>query len=664
MSQTCSGRRDLRDSGHRSTISSCSDSCWIGLLTALAGILLAACASVADRPMTPVDGVRAVGLQKVDSEERLSVYLEANRVWFASAMAERNKAFCALPGNLVHWRCWQHGLKDGQLDRIEVTGSRISAADVITNNQEQGVDEGDIVKKLGDRLFVLRRGRLHVVELVVDGRPDLQLADTLVVATDIEDDQTTWYDELLAVDGMLILLGFNWDEEVAELSLFDLQADGRLTHRLRYWIRVEDYFSGSNYGARIEGDHLLISLSSDLDLDRWPSWSRRDEGPADWLPLIELANVHLPLAVVEEPALHIVLRCPLHEVASGQLRCLAMGVIGSSRSEFYASPNAAYLSIAEWDEQAQRDPRFNKWRVHWDNALRDLWALSYTLVYRVPFDKDVAPGVIRVDGTTGNQFSFMERDEALHLTTESQAVDGGRELTLWRAHRNAFDARGENRAEEIARFTVSDAHRTIRFTQDAVWVGAHGLSLRESNDPRSLPPLLRQPLSGASIQEIPITHAVDMIEPLPQAVLTSGLDTAGRWQLSLVTDADETRSVAERLQIDGLVPSESRSHAFNASQIYDRWVFGMPVVGAEIESPWKATSDLALFDLARGRLEAPTRVDMQQNVDCEDHCHDWYGNARVFFIDDRAFALSGGLIREVSMPLLGGPMVLRTVTLD
>ena len=47
-------------------------------------------------------------------------------------------------------------------DSIAVTGSR-AGSDKITNTQEADVDEGGIVKKRGDLLVILRRGRLFTV---------------------------------------------------------------------------------------------------------------------------------------------------------------------------------------------------------------------------------------------------------------------------------------------------------------------------------------------------------------------------------------------------------------------------------------------------------------------------------------------------------------------
>lgn len=49
------------------------------------------------------------------------------------------------------------------LDAVQVAGS--ASGDSITNNQVQGVDEGDIVKRAGDVLVVLRRGRLFTVRV-------------------------------------------------------------------------------------------------------------------------------------------------------------------------------------------------------------------------------------------------------------------------------------------------------------------------------------------------------------------------------------------------------------------------------------------------------------------------------------------------------------------
>ncbi|HYC73793.1 beta-propeller domain-containing protein [Brevundimonas sp.] len=62
-----------------------------------------------------------------------------------------------------------------EVQEIVVTGAR-AAAPSITNNQEVGVDEGDVVKARGDTLVILRRGRLFTVT-TAGGR--LRLVDTI-----------------------------------------------------------------------------------------------------------------------------------------------------------------------------------------------------------------------------------------------------------------------------------------------------------------------------------------------------------------------------------------------------------------------------------------------------------------------------------------------------
>ena len=65
---------------------------------------------------------------------------------------------------------------------LDSTAASADAAgsESITNNQTQGVDEGDIVKRSGDHLVVLRRGRLFTVRIGGDSlqpvwpRPDAE----------------------------------------------------------------------------------------------------------------------------------------------------------------------------------------------------------------------------------------------------------------------------------------------------------------------------------------------------------------------------------------------------------------------------------------------------------------------------------------------------------
>ena len=76
---------------------------------------------------------------------------------------------------------------------IVVTGSRV-ASDKITNTQEADVDEGGIVKKRGDLLIVLRRGRLFTVSIAGGGMRPIDHIDAYPPGVSGGGD---WYDEML-----------------------------------------------------------------------------------------------------------------------------------------------------------------------------------------------------------------------------------------------------------------------------------------------------------------------------------------------------------------------------------------------------------------------------------------------------------------------------------
>ena len=81
------------------------------------------------------------------------------------------------------------------LEEIVVTGMKKQSNESITNNQEAGVDEGDIVKRVGDYIVMLRRGRLFTFALPTGGMP-LRAIDYVDVAPPGEDIDA-WYDEIL-----------------------------------------------------------------------------------------------------------------------------------------------------------------------------------------------------------------------------------------------------------------------------------------------------------------------------------------------------------------------------------------------------------------------------------------------------------------------------------
>jgi|CXWL01.1.fsa_nt_gi hypothetical protein len=595
-------------------------------------------------------------LQRASSEQDLIGMARASRVFAEAATERRLRIYCADSRNASDYECLLRN-DDPSDDRelIEVTGSRIQASDVVTNNQEAGVDEGDIVKKLGDRLIVLHAGTLHVIGLHEGQQETLALLDSLRIAVD-SFGSSTWYDEILAAGDGVILLGYNWDQEVAELSVFALSPQGKLAHRGRYWIRVGDYFSGSNYGARIEGENLLLSLSTVLAETgtRWPMWSRRDVADPQWQSLVEPKDLYFPLAITPAPHAHLVLRCPLAALADTDLDCRVTGIVGGENSEFYASADAAYLAIREWDPKALLDPRFDADLADWDDSLADLRAHRYTAIYRLPYAEPDNVGVTRLEGIAGDQFSFKEDAHGLWAATTREIVPGHRELLLQRVERSAFGPSLGSRALEIARFEFSNKFPNFRFSEQALWVGSQWEFPPEEGAAGVLPPLIRQPLDGTRTQQIELPHSGEMIEPIGDRVLISGIDSQDRWGLSLMDDRSQAHRLSS-LTSATHASSETRSHGFNRARLASGWVFGMPAVAVAAAELEETDSDLALFQVEADQLVAAGVLDMQHAFACATHCDEWYGEARIFFLGERIIALSGALMKEAR--LAGGRLV-------
>ena len=118
-----------------------------------------------------------------------------------------------------------------------------SAAESITNVQTAGVDEGGIVKRAGDHLVILRRGRLFTVRVGGDALHPVSHVDAYAPGSN---PQGAWYDELLISDSTVVVIGYSYARGGTEIGLFDLSRDGALSYRATYHLRSFDYYSSRN----------------------------------------------------------------------------------------------------------------------------------------------------------------------------------------------------------------------------------------------------------------------------------------------------------------------------------------------------------------------------------------------------------------------------------
>ncbi len=113
----------------------------------------------------------------------------------------------------------------------------------ITNTQEEGVDEGGIVKQRGDILVILRRGRLFTVS-TAGGR--LRAVDHIDAYPPGAQARGDWYDEMLIAGDVVVVVGYSYSRGGTEVNRFRLDAAGRLSFVDAHQLRSNDYYSASN----------------------------------------------------------------------------------------------------------------------------------------------------------------------------------------------------------------------------------------------------------------------------------------------------------------------------------------------------------------------------------------------------------------------------------
>lgn len=217
-----------------------------------------------------------------------------------------------------------------------------AAAESITNVQTAGVDEGGIVKRAGDFLIVLRRGRLFSVRVGGDTLQPVAAVDAYAPGSN---PQGAWYDELLVSGRDVVVIGYSYARGGTEIGLFELGGDGSLAYRATHHLRSFDYYSSRNYASRLIGRKLIFyapTLLSPWGAQPWlqfPAW-RRWHGEVDAagfkriLPATRIYRADDEFEPGEPLALHTVTTC---ELDGDDLRCESTAVLGPAGRVFYVS---------------------------------------------------------------------------------------------------------------------------------------------------------------------------------------------------------------------------------------------------------------------------------------------------------------------------------------
>ncbi|MEQ9506095.1 MAG: beta-propeller domain-containing protein [Hyphomonas sp.] len=583
---------------------------------------------------------------------------------------------------------------------IVVTGSMASAEGEnpeITNNQKAGVDEGGIVKQIGNYLVVLQDGRLFVTDLMPGGEAGLKLADRANVYR--SDQEDTWYDEMLVAGRTILVTGYSYGENASEFTVLTLGEDGKVTRDATFYISSDDYYSGSNYASRMIDGKLVIHTPIYVEGRGWwdsfdPPEIRewRKEGPEGerqhlrGQPLFRAEDIWMPVQRVLQPVIHTVTVCDISGVTDTSApACTATAIVGTEEHKFLVTKDAFWLWMSpSWSERDYdvSDEVMDTCEARKSHA--PVNEVAPSALVKLPID-GAQPSVMNVRGEPQNQFSMDMDAGTFRAALDWQSANCGAPydapamLTFFDTPLSALtdtldDAPG---GRYVPLPTPGTSDYEARFTEAHLVYGARegwgSWAPDEDDEPRENGRAIVVPVDNPSWPvTLTVPHDVIRAERAgPYMALTGYRDHKGL-SVSLIDLRKDEPSVASSFVMENRYESENRSHAFNSKIGADgAGLIGLPTVQRSEESErwwwWSSSSDLSYLEVdASGELSKAgdliaTRRDPNEQsptgYECEVSCVDWYGNARPIFTGGRLLALinselvegelEDGVVREI-----------------
>lgn len=532
-----------------------------------------------------------------------------------------------------------------------------AAAESITNVQTAGVDEGGIVKRAGDHLVILRRGRLFTVRVGGDQLQPTAVLDAYAPGTN---PRGAWYDELLISGSTVVVIGYSYARGGTEVGLFELGGNGALSYRATYHLRSFDYYSSRNYASRLIGRQLVFYSPTVLQpwgpppLQLMPGvrrWHGDSTPPAfeRILPATRVYRTDDDFDPAQPLALHTVTRC---ELGAAEMNCGSTAVLGPVGRVFYVSAGSVYV---------------------WTAGLRSPWpgrpapaTSANASVFRIPLD-GAAPSGLKTAGMPVDQMSFLE-DERGHLNVllRDQGVGesmfgserpAGAGMALLRVPLAAFgDGRGSAQREHYRRLpAVAGYGLQNRYIGDWLVWGGQAAAPVAGESARPGPAggaawALRYADTAEPVALRP-AHAVERIEAMGTDAVLVGNAGSELGFSAVQLGRREARLAGVYRQADAR-QGETRSHGFFYRPTgTDEGLLGLPVLGAaggRRSGVFTGAEGSASVVFLRqrgldfqplGELEA--RSAALRDDACKASCVDWYGNARPIFLGERVFALMG-----------------------
>jgi Beta propeller domain len=525
------------------------------------------------------------------------------------------------------------------------------AEESITNVQTAGVDEGGIVKRRGDHLIVLRRGRLFTLRI---GGDDLKPIASIDAYGPGIDPNGAWYDEMLVSGRTIAVIGYSYQRGGTEIGLFDLDESGGLKYRATYHLRSNDYYSSRNYASRMIGDKLVFYSPMFLNmyaenyedmlpaLRHWQSEAkggdvqRGDSQNGEFQRILPAERIYRGRSEPDpdqDIALHTVTVCDL---AAPEMRCEATAVMGYPGQVFYVSEDSAFVWTVPWNAEIDRP------------KLAD--------VFRIPLDGS-APTALQAKGAPIDQMSFLQQDDYLNVMLSANGMG----QWMWQGESTP----GQSRSGDFALMRVplsmfSDGREAVasaqyrplreqvsghngmqnRFVGDWLILGA---SRSWDETPAQKDAFAIRYARNDDFVRVPIGHPVDRVDALGRDGIVIG-ESEGALHFTSLALSDRAEAMG-RFTLPNASQGEQRTHGFFYRATGEReGVVGLPIIGGDTARGNGGASVLYLRNRAlhlqeAGKLDALRTAEIDDA--CKASCVDWYGNARPIFIGERVFALLG-----------------------
>jgi hypothetical protein len=528
-----------------------------------------------------------------------------------------------------------------------------TAGTSITNVQEAGVDEGDIVKVYKDYLVVLRRGRIFTIRVKDRFEPVLKPVSR-VDAYPRGFTKGSWYDEMLIHENKIVVIGYSYAMSATEIGIFQIDDEGRVRHASTHFMDSNDYYSSRNYTSRLVGDTLIFYMPYYLfawatsspgaerkaklpQIRRWTGGGETTAGK----DILKKTDIYKPVQETMFPTLHVVARCDL---GSPDLSCSAKAVLGPYSRSFYVSPKSVYVWVS---------PEYSYWTEPGGKEKEEARKRSY--VYMIDL-KDGSARAVQTHGAPIDQFSFKEDADGYLNVLVREAGPGdamwnpeftnGR-LALMRTALRNFSARPKLVSADDYRMLPTPGGWMLqnRFAGSYLLYGTGSTWYADPSAEKKIYAL--RFASAGEVQQIDLGHGVDRIEVMGDGAVAIGSDGSDLKfsALALGSKAELRGTYALR----GAVQGETRSHGF----FYKAASSGGGILGLPIRKQGKSFQQLftesaeVLFLSVDGDKKftelgsLASKATSQAGDGCVASCVDWYGNSRPIFLGNRILALMG-----------------------